>query len=377
VQLVSESRSLNAVSRISVGLAFGTLMTRHSPGIGPGYLSNPPGWETVELTPEESIEIPCKLSASFPAGTLSETPVVVQMVSRESVMTNAEITVYTPSEGRGAAKTVLADILALADRLNPLRGRACRATGVHGLSMEIISLPDIDREQIIVPEAVWEELDLNVKAVAGQHDTLCKYGLGARRGVMLVGPPGVGKTVLCTSVARDLVGEFTCIFVDGKTGASQLTDIMAEAAKLQPAIVILNDLDLWVRDRRVGSPGLAELLQGLDTDPAARILVQATTNSTDLDAAAIRNGRIDSVISLDYPSKSAATRILDSLLVDVPGCVDTSKVAAALPDTASGADIREIVRRAVITGDVSTAGLLDVVRDGRWRPQLVQGGHYL
>jgi SpoVK/Ycf46/Vps4 family AAA+-type ATPase len=245
--------------------------------------------------------------------------------------------------------------------------------------MEIIALPDIDRENIIVPEAVWDELDLNVKAVAGQHDTLCKYGLGARRGVMLVGPPGVGKTVLCTNVAKELVGEFTCIFVDGKTGASQLTDIMAEAGKLQPAVVILNDLDLWSRPRQVGSPGLAELLQGLDTDESARILCLATSNEIGiLDKAAIRTGRIDSIISLDYPSKSAAVRILDSLLVDVPGVVDTSKVAAALPETTSGADIREIVRRAVIKDEVSTAGLLDVIREGKWRPRLPSGqGHYL
>jgi SpoVK/Ycf46/Vps4 family AAA+-type ATPase len=373
-RLVSESRSLNPVSRIAVGLAVATLIDRHDPSIGPGYLSNPPGWETVELTPEESIEIPCKLSASFPAGTLHpDTAVVVQMVSRESVMTNAEITVYTPAEGRGAAKTVLADILALADRLNPLRGRACRATGVHGLSMEIISLPDVSRENIIVPEQVWDELDLNVKLVGKQNASGWWYG---RRGVMLVGPPGVGKTVLCTCVAKELVGAFTCIFVDGKTGASQLTDIMVEASRLQPCLVVLNDLDLWVRDRRMGSPGLAELLQALDTDPAARILVLATTNDhAGLDKAAIRNGRIDSIIPLDYPSRAAATRILDSL---IPGGVDTSKVAGAMPDSTSGADIREIVRRAVITSRVSTAGLLEVVRDGRWRPQLPQGqGHYL
>jgi cell division protease FtsH len=148
-----------------------------------------------------------------------------------------------------------------------------------------------------------------------------------------------------------------------------------------PVLIVLEDVDLWCRDRKTGGAGLSELLQAMDIQPDARILTLASTNdAATLDQAAIRTGRFDSVVEVGYPNGADAARILAALIRDISGgqAVDTAAIVAALPERTSGSDIREVVRRAVLTGDgsVSTATLLAEVGSGRYRAE-VPGGMYL
>jgi SpoVK/Ycf46/Vps4 family AAA+-type ATPase len=205
------------------------------------------------------------------------------------------------------------------------------------------------------------------------------HGLGARRGVLLCGPPGTGKSAVSAVVAREVVGEFTVIYVEAKAGAELLTAVVEEAQRLGgPVLLVLEDVDLWCRDRKAGGAGLSELLQAMDIQADARILTLASTNdATTLDKAAIRTGRFDSVVEVGYPTGADAARILAALIRGIPGAqaVDTAAVVAALPERTSGSDIREVVRRAVLSGDgsVCTATLLAEVGSGRYRAEVPQG----
>jgi cell division protease FtsH len=184
-------------------------------------------------------------------------------------------------------------------------------------------------------------------------------------------------------VAREVVGDFAAIYVEAKAGAELLTAVVEEAQRLGgPVLLLLEDVDLWCRDRKNGGAGLSELLQAMDIQADARILTLASTNdAATLDTAAIRTGRFDSVVEVGYPTGADAARILAALIRGIPGAhaVDTAAVVAALPEQTSGSDIREIVRRAVLAGDggtVSTATLLTEVGSGRYRAE-VPGGMYL
>jgi len=151
-----------------------------------------------------------------------------------------------------------------------------------------------------------------------------------------------------------------------------------------PVLLILEDVDLWCRDRRGGdSGGLSELLMAMDINADARILTLASTNDAQmLDAAAIRTGRFDAIVEVTYPDRVAAGGILAALLAGLPGGggVDTAAVAARLPEMTSGSDLREIVRRAVLStadgNEISTAALLAEVGSGRYRAEPAVG-HYL
>ena len=233
---------------------------------------------------------------------------------------------------------------------------------------------------------MWREIDLGVAAVRDCHEMLNAHGLGSRRGVLLVGQPGTGKSAVSAAVAREVVGDFTVIYVEARAGERLLADVVRQAEHLGgPVLLILEDVDLWCRDRsRGGSAGLSELLQAMDIAADARILTLASTNdAATLDRAAIRTGRFDSVVVVAYPSRTDAARILAALLSGMPRGedVDTAAVAASLPPQTSGSDLREIVRRAVLTGDgdgtLSTAALLAEVGSGRYRAELPGAGTYL
>jgi hypothetical protein len=220
---------------------------------------------------------------------------------------------------------------------NPYRGQAVRATDNQGLTLSIFDLPvTATRDMIIAPDSVWAEMDLGLTAVRDRHAMLNTHGLGARRGVLLCGPPGTGKSAISAVLARELVGQFTVIYVEAKAGAQLLTAVVDEAQRLGgPVLLVLEDVDLWCRDRKTDGRGLSELLQAMDIRPEARILTLASTNdAATLDKAAVRTGRFDSIIEVGYPTTADAARILAALIRGIPGSqnVDSTTVIAALPE---------------------------------------------
>lgn len=384
--LLDEARNLNPVSRLTVALALAEWIDEHAAvcEVGPGECAYPPKWTQTEIG-DQRYRHPLCLRVHFPAGSLlQDAGCVVHIEARDSIMHSAEVSAFVTPDNQAHARAVLDRLADRANELNPYRSRAVRATNNHGLSFTVIELPaTVTRETVIVPDEVWTEVDLGVIAVRDRHEVLRAHGLGARRGVLLCGPPGTGKSAVSAVVAREVVGEFTVIYVEAKAGEDLLTAVVEEAQRLGgPVLIVLEDVDLWCRSRGSGDGGLSELLQAMDIEADARILTLASTNdAATLDKAAIRTGRFDSVVEVGYPSRVDAARILAALIGDIPGGreVDTAAVVAALPERTSGSDIREVVRRAVLAGEdgsVCTATLLGEIGNGRYRAA-VPAGLYL
>lgn len=191
--------------------------------------------------------------------------------------------------------------------------------------------------------------------------------LGAKipRGVLLMGPPGSGKTLLARAVAGEANvpffhisgAEFVELFVG--VGASRVRDAFATAKKAAPSILFIDEIDAVGRERGAGLGGghdereqtLNQILVEMDGfDRETNVIVIAATNRPDiLDPALLRPGRFDRRIVLDLPDLKEREEILKIHCRDKVLAKDVflRRIAERTPGF-SGADLANLVNEAAI-----------------------------
>ncbi|HUC35943.1 MAG TPA: ATP-dependent zinc metalloprotease FtsH [Acidimicrobiales bacterium] len=191
-----------------------------------------------------------------------------------------------------------------------------------------------------------------------------RAGAVGPRGVLMVGPPGSGKTLMARAVAGEaevpflaLTGSsFVEMFVG--VGASRVRDLFANARKLAPSIIFIDEIDA-IGQRRGGSiisndereQTLNQMLAEMDGfDPATGVVVMAATNRPEvLDPALLRPGRFDRQVEIPLPNQAERKAILavHSRGKHLDPNVDLDAVARATPGF-SGADLANLVNEAAI-----------------------------
>ncbi|MBP2051782.1 cell division protease FtsH [Streptomyces griseochromogenes] len=197
-------------------------------------------------------------------------------------------------------------------------------------------------------------------------DAYRKMGAKLPRGVLLAGPPGTGKTLLARAVAGEAgvpffsasASEFIEMIVG--VGASRVRELFAEARKVAPSIIFIDEIDTIGRMRGGGASvsghdereqTLNQILTEMDGFSGSEgVIVIAATNRADiLDPALTRPGRFDRVVSVAPPDRGGRESILRIHTREIPlaSDVDLTQMARVTPGM-TGADLANLANEAAL-----------------------------
>jgi cell division protease FtsH len=268
------------------------------------------------------------------------------------------------------AREFLAQIRELIVTLNVFRGQVVSfgssQMGHPGTGpVAFLPRPDMEREDLVLGEGVLEAVERQVFGVAEHRDRLRESGQHVKRGLLLHGPPGTGKTLTVRYVASR-VRDHTIVLLTGG-GLHLVRHACSLARMLQPAVVVLEDVDLVALERGMseyGNPVLFDVLNEMDgIEEDADVTFLLTTNRADLlePALAARPGRVDLAVEIALPDDGGRRRLielygrgLDLRLEDVDSVV-------ARTEGVTASFIKELMRKAALLAATRSDGQGPVV----------------
>ncbi|WP_062351170.1 AAA family ATPase [Herbidospora yilanensis] len=350
-----------------------------------GVLLGRPDYAVASIGPDDTMDVILlgMVCTHAPDGT----PVILAVSNREDYNKYALLTVLATD--RAAATAVREEVDRLKDTLDPLRGQVVSFGFSEHRENELLTFiprAALTPEEVVLPDGRLEALEDHVVGIGREADRLREAGQHLRRGLLLYGPPGTGKT----HTVRYLIGrrpESTAILMTAE-GMSKIDFAVALARRLQPSIVVIEDVDLIAEDRSQfeTSPLLFALLDAMDgVTGDADVTFLLTTNRVEtLEAALVqRPGRIDLAVEVPPPDATARDRLIRLYARNRPIEADVAAVVKAT-EGVTASFIKELLRRVVLTAlrrdehaltdDHFTAVLTRMAGDGESLTRALLGG---
>lgn len=218
--------------------------------------------------------------------------------------------------------------------------------------LSFLPRPSLRADQVVLPEGVLDSIERHVVRSAEQTDALRAHHQHLKRGVLLHGPPGTGKTHTVRYLLSRLP-ECTVFVLSGVAMIRWLGATAALARRLQPSVVVVEDVDLIAHDRSMtmsGNPALFALLDEMDGIGAdADVTFVLTTNRVETmeDALVQRPGRVDLAVEIPKPDAECRERLL-RLYAGTSLRLSDARALVASTDGVTASFVKEWVRRAVL-----------------------------
>jgi AAA+ superfamily predicted ATPase len=267
---------------------------------------------------------------------------------------------------QAVAQAFLKDVTALMRERNVYRGKIVSLEPMQfGFGPQTIitfhKLPKVTRDDVVLPSGVLDRIDRHAIAFSEHAEKLVASGRPIKRGLLLYGAPGTGKTLTVMYLAGRMQGR-TVLLTTGR-GLGMITAVTQMARILAPSTVVVEDVDLIAQER--GMPGvqtqplLFELLNEMDgLRDDLDILFILTTNRPDIlePALAARPGRVDLAVPLPLPDADARRRLFNLYARGLRFEVTNLDSLIARTEGASPAYIKELLRKAAVFGAISGDG---------------------
>jgi len=266
---------------------------------------------------------------------------------------------------KGTAEGCLGTLRKAMQKRNVYRGQVVSLSldERQNVKVNFHRLPSVAREDIILPAGLLERIERQTLGFSKHAERLLAAKRHLKRGMLLHGPPGTGKTFTAMYLAGRMA-ERTVLLITGRA-IGLLAQACAMARTLQPATLILEDVDLIAEERTQNNPGtlplLFELLNQMDgLADDADILFLLTTNRPELLEPALKSrpGRIDLSLEVPVPDTDCRRRLFElygrGLKISAP-----LEPYVTRTERASAAFIRELLRKAALFA-ADGAGELEV-----------------
>jgi len=271
---------------------------------------------------------------------------------------SSQVSLEVCAASADAAQRALEEIARLTIERNVYRGNVLTFSNEvfgheEGELLTFQDRPQLDRSRVILPPAVLDGIERHVLGVARHATRLAASGQHLRRGLLLYGAPGTGKTHTIRYLLGQLPGS-TVIIVSGPE-LGLIGKACSVARTLAPALIVVEDVDLIAEDRESWhsqGPLLFQLLNemdGLGSDADVTFLL--TSNRADLLEAALaaRPGRVDHAVELPVPDADARRRLIELYQGRLVLELEDPDAPVRRTEGVTASFLKELLRRAALS----------------------------